>query len=118
MSGSYMAFNDLEQFSRRYKSLASLGRAIGRQRSQGHSFSAEGHAAKELMELIAIGASVTLGTTLVGAQIGGFFGPTGVPVGAGIGAVVGLVGSYYAIEWYVSVKLHRDGTITATFAPA
>jgi hypothetical protein len=112
-----MSFSDGSEFERQYGSLESLKRALKRQLKQGHSFSAEGMAAIELLEIVGGGIALTTAAAAAGAKIGMYFGPKGVAIGALIGTSIGLITTYYAAEWYVSIKRHRDGSITAVFTP-
>lgn len=112
-----MSFRKGEEFSKRYQSLKSLQDALRRHQSKGYTFTAEGKAALELLEIIGTGVVLTGTAALTGAKIGSLMGPHGAGIGAAVGAAVGIAATFYAAEWYVTVVRHRNGTVTATFHP-
>jgi len=114
-----MSFNDGKKFSRRYKSIDHLARALERNHDGSRLYTAEGKAAFELLELLAFSGTVTMTLAVSGAKIGFMIGgPKGAAIGAGVGVLVGFAGSALVVQWYVEVKKHRSGEVTAIFTPA
>ncbi len=112
-----MSFRDGKPFEVKYRSQTHLLRAIKRNHKWNRTFSSKGHAAAELLELVAIGASITVATTAAGAEIGTLIGgPSGTAVGATIGLGIGLTASIFVIRWYLQVlPPNPDGTVVAVY---
>lgn len=113
-----MSFKDNKSFTKKYKSIKHLQKAIQRNQQWNRVFTPQGKIAVEMLELIAISAITITSTAAAGFKIGGWIGgPKGATIGAATGASIGAVATCFIAKWYLEVNPPEpDGSVKVAYS--